>query len=779
MPRILRILLLCSLLPLATSAQKSLKRELRGAWVATFTGIDWPNRTQTPAQQRAAFITIANHHKATGMNVLYVQMRSQCDAMYPSAIEPWSADLTGRQGVAPAEPWDPMAFAIEECHKRGMEFHAWLNPYRAASNSANIPNFAENHVTRAHPEWLLSQGILRVLDPGLPEVRDHIMRVITDIVQRYDVDGIHFDDYFYPPAAPAGTTPYNDDSTFAAYPRGFTVKADWRRDNVNLLIQRVYDSIKTIKPWVKFGVSPSGIYRNSTNPAIGTPTSGLEHYTTLFADTRRWLQEGWVDYIMPQVYWWIGQPGANYGAIVPWWNNQANGRHIYIGLAGYKVGDLAQGAAWQDSTQIPRQLRMNRDSAHANIFGQSVYNTNSLRNNRKNFRDSLRLHFYARPALLPAMPWRDSIAPIAPEAVNANPAGDDVQLSWSHTGDPADQLNRARQFVIYRSEDPVVNTDAVENILAVTDTAATSFTDTTALPNTTYYYTVTALDRYHNESVISNLSANLPPEILCPGDQQLNGDADCSALLPDYRSLAIISDPAGVSLAQFPAPGSRVQHNSPVQIIATNAGGRSDTCIFAIQLRDTVPPQISDIAVTPSILPVPDNRLHTVSLQYHVNDCNAVSNTISITSNEPDYGTPDWEIVNDHTVKLRATRNPLGNGRFYTITVTSTDASGNADTATAQVLVPGNKPWTHGDGLAVTALPNPAFHQFVVVMASKHPQPITLRVYNSNGALVETRGNIAPNTTILLGGNYNAGIYYLEIIQGNRRQILKVMKLGH
>ncbi|MBO9151968.1 family 10 glycosylhydrolase [Chitinophaga sp. GCM10012297] len=779
MPRFLPVLLLCSLLPAAVSAQKNLKRELRGAWVATFTGIDWPNRTQTPAQQRAAFITIANYHKATGMNALFVQMRSQCDAMYPSDIEPWSADLTGKQGTAPSTPWDPMAFAIEECHKRGMEFHAWLNPYRAASNSANIPGFAENHVTKTHPEWLLSQGVLRVLDPGLPEVRDHIMNVIADIVTRYDVDGIHFDDYFYPPAAPAGTTPYNDDSTFAAYPRGFTVKADWRRDNVNLLIQRVYDSIRTIKPWVKFGVSPSGIYRNSTNPAIGTPTSGLEHYTTLFADTRRWLQEGWVDYIMPQVYWWIGQPGANYGAIVPWWNSQAAGRHIYIGIAGYKVGDAAQAAAWQDSTQVPRQLRMNRDSLYPNIFGQSIYNTNSLRSNRKNFRDSLRLRMYAKPALLPQMRWRDSIAPPAPETVNATPDGQNVQLSWQHSGDAADQMNRARQFVVYRSENPVINTDEAANILAVTDTAVFSFTDTSALPATTYYYTVTALDRFHNESILSNLSANLPPEILCPGDQQLTGNADCSAIIPDYRSLVIISNPAGVNVLQYPAPGSRVGGNSDVRIIATNAGGKSDTCIFNIQLRDTISPRISDIALSPAILTVPDHRLHTIDLSYTVTDCSAVTNTISVSSNEPVYGLPDWEIVDGHTVKLRAKRNPLGNGRVYTITVTSADASGNVSTATAQVLVPGNKPWTQGEGLAVTALPNPTFHQFVVLMASKDPQPIALRVYNSSGMLVETRNNIAPNSTILLGGGYNAGIYYLEIIQGNKRQILKVMKLGH
>ncbi len=174
------------------------KRELRGAWVATYLNIDWPNRSQTPAQQRAAFIAIADHHKATGLNALYIQVRSQCDAMYYSELEPWSADLTGTQGNAPSTFWDPMAFAIEECHKRGMEFHAWINPYRAAGNSNNLPGFAANHVARAHPEWLLSQGSLRVLDPGLPAVRDHISAVIGDIIRRYDVDGIHFDDYFYP-----------------------------------------------------------------------------------------------------------------------------------------------------------------------------------------------------------------------------------------------------------------------------------------------------------------------------------------------------------------------------------------------------------------------------------------------------------------------------------------------------------------------------------------------------------------------------------------------------
>ncbi|WP_298717142.1 family 10 glycosylhydrolase [Chitinophaga sp.] len=778
MPGILRILLLCSLFPAITLAQTPPKRELRGAWVATYLNIDWPNRSQTPAQQRAAFIAIADHHRATGLNALYVQVRSQCDAMYASELEPWSADLTGTQGNAPSSPWDPMAFAIEECHKRGMEFHAWINPYRAVGNANNLPGFAASHVAKAHPEWLLSQGTLRVLDPGLPPVRDHISAVIADILHRYDVDGIHFDDYFYPPNAPAGTAPYNDSATFADYPRGFTVKADWRRDNVNLLIQRVYDSVKTIKPWVKFGVSPSGIYRNSTNPDIGSPTGGLEHYTTLYADTKRWLQEGWVDYIMPQVYWWIGQPGANYGVIVPWWNNQSAGRHIYIGIAGYKMGDAAAGAGWTDSTQIPRQIRMNR--SHANVYGQSVYNTTSLRvNTRKGFRDSLRLFMYAKPALLPAMQWRDSIAPAAPFGLNAVQAGDDVQLFWWHNGDPGDQLNRARQFAVYRSTTPVIDTSSMDQFLAVTPVDSVSYTDTSALPGITYYYAVTALDRYHNESPRSGLAANLAPTIQGPGNQWLFGDADCGAPLPDYRDSVTLDNPEGVVVTQYPVPGSRVRHNDNVYFIATNAGGKSDTAMLTIGLKDTLPPVFTEIVPSPGLLNTPNNKMVTVALNYTATDCGPVTRTVTVTSNEPDNGSADWQVVDANTVKLRAQRNPLGNGRVYTITVTATDTSGNSSVETAYVLVPGNKPWTHGNGLAATVLPNPTFHQFVLMLVSKSQQPIGIRVYNSAGALVETRQGQAPNSSVTLGSNYLPGIYYIEISQANIRQLLKVIKLGH
>ncbi|MEJ7829939.1 MAG: family 10 glycosylhydrolase, partial [Segetibacter sp.] len=503
--------LLFSLLVILSSlnlyAQNSPKREFRGAWIATYTNIDWPNKTQTPQQQRDAFIVIANHHQQTGMNALFIQVRSQADAMYESAIEPWSADLTGTQGLPPNPFWDPMKFMVDESHKRGMEFHAWINPYRAVGNTANLPNFSPKHVAKQHPEWMLTVGTLQILNPGLAAVRDYVTSVIVDILKRYDVDGIHFDDYFYP----SGTI--NDNDAFNADPRGFTVRADWRRDNIDMLIERVYDSVKSIKPWVKFGISPSGIYRNSTDPNIGSATSGLEHYTTYYADTKKWLQRGWVDYMCPQLYWYIGQPNADYKLLVPWWNNIANGRHIYIAMAGYKVADPSQGASWALASQIPDQVRMNR--SYPNVFGQAIYNTTSVRSNKLGFRDSLRLNFYSTPALLPTMAWRDSIAPQPPANLTVTKLGNNsVVLNWNKPPATANELDKAKRFVIYRSQSAVIDLTNADNILAITPNDTTAYTDTTIAADVNYYYTVTSLDRFQNESLAANTFELLPLTLL-------------------------------------------------------------------------------------------------------------------------------------------------------------------------------------------------------------------------------------------------------------------------
>lgn len=519
MKRLLLVFVSLSFFSNIFSQAKSLKRELRGAWVTTYFNIDWPVRSQTPQQQRNAFINLINQHQATGINVIYFQVRSQGDAMYASTIEPWSADLTGTQGLAPNPMWDPLQFAIEECHKRGIELHTWLNPYRAISNFSNINTFSQNHVARKNPEWLLASGVLRTLDPGLPAVRNYINTVIADIVSRYDVDGIHFDDYFYPSDA------FNDDATFASNNRGFINREDWRRDNVNLLIKEVNDKILSLKPWVKFGVSPSGIYRNSSNPAIGSPTNGLEHYSRLYADSKKWLQEGWIDYLIPQVYWHIGQSGADYIKVVPWWNSNAFGRHIYIGLAGYKVNDASLNQpAWLVRTETPNQIRINRDAVNANVYGQVVYNTKSMNANPLNFRDSLRVRFYNKPALIPAMPWKDNVVPIAPQALVGNRYGaDSLVLNWATPPAANNEFDVVKRYVIYRSANSNVDITTPNNILAIINADKTTYNDKTS-GSGVYNYVVTALDRLNNESVVSNVINNDDTLVIVPPPLQENED---------------------------------------------------------------------------------------------------------------------------------------------------------------------------------------------------------------------------------------------------------------
>ncbi|MBO9199470.1 MULTISPECIES: family 10 glycosylhydrolase [Niastella] len=780
MKHLLALYLSC-MLCMAGLAQHAPKREFRGAWIATYTNIDWPNRTQTPAQQRAALLTILDHHKATGITALFIQVRSQCDALYASGIEPWSADLTGTQGKAPDPSWDPMQFAIEECHKRGIEFHAWLNPYRSAGNSNNIPNFAANHVTKTHPEWQLSQGTLRILDPGIPAVRDYVTSVITDIVHRYEVDGIHFDDYFYPSPPGSGVTPFNDDSTYNADPRGFTVRADWRRDNVNLLIERVYDSIKAIKPWVKFGVSPSGIYRNSTNPAIGSATSGLEHYTSLYADTRKWLQMGWLDYLCPQVYWYIGQPGANYGVVVPWWNNNSFGRHIYIGLAGYKVNDPAQGVNWANPSMIPNEVRMNRSLP--NIYGEAVYNTNSLRSTTKlGFRDSLRLFFYNKPALLPNMPWRDSIAPDKPVNVTAVKFGNDsVVLNWSKPVS-SDELNKAWQFVVYRSTNPVVDTSLAENILYITTNDTTAYTDRAVTPDSTYYYVVTTTDRFHNESGASNTVSTLPPAIVCLPDTMLVLNTACSVALPDFTSQVTVQASAPVNLTQIPAAGSIIngQQDTLITLIATDVAGNADTCTLHVRTVDHEAPVIADINASPATLWPPNHTMRDVTIDYTLTDnCGAVSASLAVTSNEPATNfEPDFIVVDEHHVKLRAEKSHINKDRTYTISITATDSAGNTSTASTTVTV-SNFPGENDGILTVKAYPNPSPGQFIIMTLSTSPKALSISVTDNGGTLIESRSGLPATGLFFLGDRYIPGVYYLQIKQGNSKQTIKLIKLGH
>lgn len=654
-------------------SQSAPKREFRGAWIATYANIDWPNRNQTPAQQQAALLSILDHHKATGINAVFVQVRSQCDALYSSQLEPWSADLTGLQGRAPATPWDPMAFAIEECRKRGMEFHAWINPYRAIANYNNINTFDPSHVARRKPEWLLASGNQRILNPALQEVRDYVTSVIEDIVTRYDVDGIHFDDYFYPNAV------FNDDASYLADPRGFIDRGDWRRDNVNMLVQQVSETIRAAKPWVKFGISPSGIYRNSTNPAIGSATSGLQHYVSLYADSRKWLQEGWIDYLAPQVYWYIGQPGANYGVLIPWWNNNAYGRHIYIGMAGYKVNDAAQGANWANPSQIPDQIRLNRDAAHSNIQGQAIYNTSSMRNATKlGFRDSLRYDFYSKPALLPNMPWRDNVSPTAPADLIAERHGNDsVVITWTKPTDNGNEFDKVRQFAVYRSLSPMINPENTDNLLAITNTATGRYTDNTLASDAPYYYFVTALDRFHNESAPSNVSDYQAPIIAGVSNQEIDlYDANCSVTLPDYTAMLTVSDdvsfPDQIMLTQSPAAGTEISGAGTMQITftATDASGKSTSSSMTLTKKDVTAPVILVQDITRSLS----------------------NGIVNISAADFDLGTWDNCGLDASSLQISQSSFDCSHIGENTVTFTARDLSGNEASATAVVTIEGVLP---------------------------------------------------------------------------------------
>lgn len=479
------------------SQQAPPKREFRAVWVATVVNIDWPtNKNLTPAQERAEFITLLERQKANGMNAIMQQIRPACDALYPSDIEPWSEWLTGLQGTPPNPFYDPLQFQIDEVRKRNMELHAWFNPYRAKHSTSGPLH--SSHVTNQHPEWIVNYGSYKWLDPGLPQVRDYVTGVIMDVVRRYDIDGVHFDDYFYP--YPVAGQTFDDDATFAAYPNGFSDKDDWRRNNIDLLVKMVYDSIKAVKPWVKFGISPFGIWKNQSSDPEGSATSGFESYYGIYADSKKWMEEGWLDYMNPQIYWNIGFPPAAFDVLVNWWNDKAYGRHVYAGHAAYKINNGSQSQVWLEPDQMPKQIRMTRDLP--DIYGSVFFSSKSVTNNPLGFQDSLRSHLYNYPSLVPEMNWIDSTPPLPPDSLKAAFSNQRATLTWNKPAAASDG-DSARQFIIYRFED-TDNFDLSDprKIRAITINDTTKFFDGMPIDTSVQYitYAVTTLDRMKNES---------------------------------------------------------------------------------------------------------------------------------------------------------------------------------------------------------------------------------------------------------------------------------------
>lgn len=348
---------------------------LRGMWIATVANVDWPSATGlSAATQRSELTAHLDRAGRFGLNAVIFQVRPSADALWPSPHEPWSQYLTGTQGKDPG--WDPLGTAVTEAHARGLELHAWFNPYRV-SNQTDPKKLVATHPARVHPDWVVPYGGKLYYDPGLPEVRAFVQDAMLDAVSRYDIDAVHWDDYFYP--YPVSGQTFDDADTYAAHGGGFSSKAAWRRDNIDRLVKETSDRIKEIKPHVRFGISPFGVWRNKTTDPLGSPTSaGVQTYDDLYADTRKWIKEGWIDYICPQLYWSIGQSGADYAELVPWWAEVVDGTDVdlYIGEALYKAGDPAQNSAWQSTSELSRHLTFAEDypavGGHAFFSAKSV-----------------------------------------------------------------------------------------------------------------------------------------------------------------------------------------------------------------------------------------------------------------------------------------------------------------------------------------------------------------------------------------------------------------------
>ena len=464
------------------------KREFRAAWIQSVNG---QFRGMPTEKLKQNLIGQLNSLQKAGINAIIFQVRPEADALYASRLEPWSRFLTGVQGKAPEPYWDPMQFMIDECHKRGMEFHAWINPYRTKTTLKS--ELAPNHVYNIHPEWFVTYGDQLYFDPALPESRRHICMVVSDIVSRYDVDAIHMDDYFYP--YPIKGKDFPDDASFARFGGGFSNKGDWRRSNVNVLIKKLHETIREIKPWVKFGVSPFGIYRNESSDPLGSKTKGLQYYDDLYADVLLWAREGWIDYNIPQIYWHIGHPVADYETLVKWWARNTENRPLFIGQS---VMNTVQNADPKNPSinQLPRKMALQR--AYQTIGGSCQWPASAVVENAGKYRDALIAEYHKYPALPPVFDFMDNEAPAKVRKMKPVWTEDGYILFWT-APKYKEEMNRAVQYVVYRFNDKEkVNIDDPSHIVAITRD------NFYKLPyedgKTKYRYVVTALDRLHNES---------------------------------------------------------------------------------------------------------------------------------------------------------------------------------------------------------------------------------------------------------------------------------------
>ena len=464
----------------SVSKQDYPKREFRGAWIQAVNG---QFQGMKEKQMKSYLVEMLDNLQKVNVNAILFQVRVEGDALYESHYEPWSRFITGTQGNSPG--WDPLAFMVEECHKRNMELHAWINPYRARTKGTKY--VAPNHMSKKRPVNFIEYEGQLYFNPALQANRDHICGIVRDILNRYDVDGLHIDDYFYP--YPAKGKEFADERWFRE--SGMENKGEWRRENVNHLIYQLHRTVREAKPWVKFGVSPFGIYRNEGSWEKGSKTKGLQCYDDLNADVLKWIDEGWVDYCIPQVYWEIGHPAADYAELVKWWAEYASGRPLYIGQ------DVNRTVKAKGGNQIDEKYAMQR--AESGIQGSCFWDASSAANNVDGYRDALSNGIFRYPSLMPLSPFIDNKAPAKLGGVKLLEDENGKVLVWLQgkgTGD--DVMNAPYRYVIYRfDKKEAVNIKNPAKIVAMT--SKPYYRIPSSLEGE-YTYVVTVLDRVQNES---------------------------------------------------------------------------------------------------------------------------------------------------------------------------------------------------------------------------------------------------------------------------------------
>jgi uncharacterized lipoprotein YddW (UPF0748 family) len=483
------------------------KYEFRGVWIATVDNIDWPPKNQRdPAAQRADFIRQLDLHHKNGMNAVIVQVRPAADAFYPSSLEPWSQWLTGVQGLPPSPYYDPLEFMIQEAHKRGMEFHAWLNPYRANFN-VNSASIAANHVTKIHPDWFLTYGDKKYFDPANKQAQNFVVSVVRDIVKRYNIDAIHMDDYFYPYRIAGKEFP--DAASYAASGTRLS-KDDWRRSNVDSIIRKLGKAIKEEKKSMRFGISPFSVWRNKEKDPRGSDSqAGQTNYDDLYADILLWLEKGWIDYVAPQLYLEIGHNKVAYEKMLSWWSRHSYGKHIYIGHGIYKVNEAAPG--WKRNAELPDQINLLR--RYPNVQGSIYFSSKTFNNNPNGWNDSLRLNYYKYPALLPPMRWIDNEKPWAP--IVDRTITNDSMLRLTVRPDPRN-LIPIKYYVVYKYA-PETHGETFGNqpkYISRFMMSPDGFTldEILSSQHYSYRYVVTAVGRNNNESDLSEIAILVQPD---------------------------------------------------------------------------------------------------------------------------------------------------------------------------------------------------------------------------------------------------------------------------